>query len=133
MKSVVPDSFEWDYAYISSDLTDINGSDANYNFYASYGSVEKEYFDLEESMGAYYSYFEDEDGTNPMTMSEVVTNGDASAVAIYGTTDGFELYDVTITVDCGNGELAFISISAYDTEASGVSDVLAYYGLELLQ
>ena len=133
VKTVVPDGFVWDDAYISAELTDVSGSDADYNYYASYGSVDKEYFDLEESMGSYYSFFEEEDGTNPMTMTEVVTNGAASAVAIYGTTEGYELYDVTITVDCGDDELAYISVSAYDTEASGVADVLAYYGLELPQ
>ncbi|MBQ9165497.1 MAG: hypothetical protein IJX71_00975 [Oscillospiraceae bacterium] len=133
VKTVVPDGFVWDDAYISAELTDVSGSDADYNYYASYGSVDKEYFDLEESMGSYYSFFEEEDGTNPMTMTEVVPNGAASAVAIYGTTEGYELYDVTITVDCGDDELAYISVSAYDTEASGVADVLAYYGLELPQ
>lgn len=133
VKSVVPDSFEWDYAYISDELTDVSGSDADYNYYASYSSVEKEYFDLEESMSYYYSFYEDEDGTNPMTMTDVVTNGNASALAIYGSTDGYELYDVTITVDYGNGELAVISVSAYDSVTSGVADVLDYYGLELPQ
>lgn len=126
----VPDSFEWDYAYIPADLSTVGGSDSDYNYYATYTSTEKEYFDLEESMGYYYDYYTEDDGSNPMTLTDIVSNGTASAAAIYGTADGYELYDLTITVDCGD-EYAIIYISVYDLDTSGVEDVLAYFGLEV--
>lgn len=124
--------FNWDEAYIASDLTSVGVGNSDYSCYASYTSFTKDSFDLESYMTDYYSYYAEEDGTNSMTLSEVVSNDKASAMAIYDAFGDYEMYDLMLTVDCGD-EYVVLSYTVYDSDTSRLDSIMEYFDLTLPQ